>query len=92
MECALGIGGTMIDLGRSPDQIGAIIRRRRKGLKLSQSKLGERAGLRQETISIIESGNPATRLDTILAVLAALDLEFHVTARGQRRGIEGLID
>lgn len=82
----------MVDLARSPDQIGAIIRRHRRKLNLSQSKLGERAGLRQETISLIETGNPATRIDTILAILAALDLEFQVTARGSKSGLEGLID
>lgn len=82
----------MIDLARSPDQIGAIIRRHRRKLKLSQNELGERAGLRQETISLIETGNAATRIDTILAILAALDLEFQVTARGHKGGVEGLID
>ncbi len=81
----------MIDLARSPDQIGAIIRRYRRKLKLSQSELGERAGLRQETISLIETGNPATRINTILAILAALDLEFQVTARGRKSGVEDLI-
>jgi HTH-type transcriptional regulator/antitoxin HipB len=81
----------MVDLARSPDQIGAIIRRNRKRMELSQSELGERAGLRQETISLIETGNPATRIDTILAILAALDLEFQVTARGRKSGVEDLI-
>lgn len=81
----------MIDLARTPKQIGTIIRRNRKRMGLSQSGLGERAGLRQETISLIETGNPATRLDTILAVLAALDLEFQVAARGRKGGIEDLI-
>lgn len=82
----------MIDLARTPKQIGAIIRRYRKRIGLSQSGLGELAGLRQETISLIETGNAATRIDTILAILAVLDLEFQVTARGRKGGVEGLID
>lgn len=73
----------MHDLARTPQQIGALIRRHRKRLNMSQSALGDRVGLRQETISLIETGNPATRLDTMLAVLAALDLEFHVAARSR---------
>jgi HTH-type transcriptional regulator/antitoxin HipB len=81
----------MPDLARTPRQIGTIIRRHRKRLNLSQSGLGERAGLRQETISLIETGNPATRLDTILAVLAALDLEFQIAARSHKPDIEDLI-
>lgn len=71
----------MHDLARTPKQIGTLIRRHRKRLGMSQSALGDRSGLRQETISLIETGNPATRLDTLLAVLAALDLELLVAAR-----------
>lgn len=81
----------MSDLARSPKQLGTIIRRQRKRLGLSQTELGERAGLRQETISLIETGNPATRFDTLLAVLAALELEFQIAARSQRRDVEDLI-
>lgn len=73
----------MHDLARTPKQIGALIRRNRKRLSMSQSELGDRVGLRQETISLIETGNPATRLDTLLAVLAALDLELRIAARSR---------
>ena len=45
----------------------------------------KKAGLRQETISLIENGNPAAKLETILAVLAALDLEFRVEPRSKIR-------
>lgn len=73
----------MSDLARTPKQIGNLIRRSRKKRGLSQTQLGEKAGLRQETISVIESGNPATKLDTILTVLAALDLEFRILPRSK---------
>jgi HTH-type transcriptional regulator/antitoxin HipB len=73
----------MQDLARTPKQMGTLIRRTRKGLGMSQRELGDRAGLRQETISGIETGNAATRLDTMLAVLAALDLEFQIAARSR---------
>ncbi|KRR19731.1 helix-turn-helix domain-containing protein [Bradyrhizobium retamae] len=71
----------MTDLARTPNQIGNLIRRTRKKRGLSQSQVGVRAGLRQETISLIETGHPAAKLDTILAVLAALDLEFRIVPR-----------
>lgn len=74
----------MSDLARTPNQLGNLIRRARKHRGLNQTQLGERAGLRQETISLIEAGNPATRLDTILAVMAALDLEFQVEPRTRK--------
>ena len=81
----------MSNLARTPRQLGTLIRRNRKRLGLSQSALGQRAGLRQETISLIETGNPATRLDTVLALLAALDLELRIAARSRRHDVEDLI-
>ena len=71
----------MVELGRSPEQIGNAIRRARKKRGMSQSELGEKAGIRQETISLIENGNPAAKLETILAVLSALDLELRINER-----------
>jgi HTH-type transcriptional regulator/antitoxin HipB len=71
----------MTDLARTPNQIGNLIRRARRKRGWSQSELGRHAGLRQETISLIETGNPATRLETILVLLAALDLEFRIAPR-----------
>jgi len=72
------------DLARTPKQIGNLVRRARKARGLSQTQLGDKCGLRQETISLIETGNPAARLETILAVLAALDLEFRIASRSRR--------
>lgn len=82
----------MMELARTPKQIGAIIQRARKNRGWSQTQLGDRAGLRQETISLIETGNKATKLATILSVLAALDLEFRIDARARtdRREIEDI--
>lgn len=82
----------MTELARTPRQIGNLVRRARKRRGWSQTQLGEKTGLRQETISLIETGNPATRLETILAVLAALDLEFRLAARSksQASDIEAL--
>lgn len=71
----------MNQLARDEKQIGSIIRRRRKQLKLSQSQLGEKSGVRQAFVSIVESGNPATKIKTILSILAALDLEFQIQER-----------
>ncbi|MBZ9905618.1 helix-turn-helix domain-containing protein [Mesorhizobium sp. B2-3-14] len=75
-------------LARTPEQIGNAIRRARKQKGLSQAALGDRAGMRQPSVSIIESGNPAARLDSVLALLAALDLEFQVAPRSKRSSSE----
>jgi HTH-type transcriptional regulator/antitoxin HipB len=83
----------MSDVARDPRQIGNLIRRVRKKQSVSQKLLGEKAGLRQETISLIETGNPATRIENLLAVLSALDLEFQITPRskGWNKDIESYL-
>lgn len=73
----------MIYLTRDPKQIGNTIRRVRKQLGMNQKTLGEKSGLRQETISLIENGNPSTKIETLLAVLAALNLEFQIAPRSK---------
>lgn len=75
----------MSQLARNPEQLGNLIRRARRRLGWSQTVLGEKAGVRQETVSLVENGHAAARLDTILALLAALDLDLQVEARGKRR-------
>ena len=80
----------MNDLARDPKQIGNLIRRARKKRALSQKALGGKAGLRQETISLIENGNPSAKIETLLAVLAALELEFQIASRSKSgRGTRG---
>jgi HTH-type transcriptional regulator/antitoxin HipB len=76
----------MNDLARDPKQIGTLVRRARKRRDLSQQQLAAKVGLRQETISLIETGNPATKIETLLAVLSALDLEFHIAPRSKGWG------
>jgi HTH-type transcriptional regulator/antitoxin HipB len=80
----------MMNLARNPKQIGTLVRRARKQRGWSQTQLGEKAGLRQETISLIETGNPATRLDTIMTVLSTLELEFRVGPRSKGTAIEDI--
>jgi len=76
----------MSELARDPKQIGNAILRARKARHWTQSDLAGRVGTRQETISLIETGNPATKIETLLAVLAALDLEFQVAPRSKASG------
>jgi len=73
----------MIHHARTPVQIGNLVRRYRKKAGLSQSGLAVQVGLRQATISQIENGNPAMRLDTLLSLLAFLGLETRIGDRTQ---------
>jgi len=83
----------MNQLARAPKQIGTVIRRARKQRGWTQSHLAERSGLRQETISLIETGEKSAKLQSILSLLAALDLEFRICERtkGHEADIEALL-
>lgn len=72
----------MDELARSPAQLGNIVRRARRAKGLSQSELGRLADMRQATVSEIETGHAALRLDTLLSLLSALDLDLKVGTRG----------
>lgn len=73
----------MTQLARTPKQLGVILRRQRRLANLTQTDLGRRVGLRQATISEIESGNGATRISTICDLLGALDLELTISRRSK---------
>ncbi len=80
-------------LARTPGQFGEALRRYRLSRGWSQTQLAQHVGLRQATISQIENGHAATRIDTLCAVLAALDLELTVAPRtwGSPEDIEELL-
>ncbi len=65
---------------RTPIQLANSIRVRRRKLGLSQEQLAAKIGVRQKTLSDIENARSA-RLDTLLRILAVLNLELVVRAR-----------
>ena len=73
----------MTSLARTPKQLGEAIRRYRQLAKLNQAQLAAKAGLRQATVSDVESGTAATRIETISKLLAALDLELTIGPRSK---------
>ncbi|HZC17718.1 MAG TPA: helix-turn-helix domain-containing protein [Caulobacteraceae bacterium] len=70
----------MDQITRTPTQLGATLRRYRKKSGLTQLDLGNRVSKRQATVSNIEAVGNGT-LDTLFAVLSALDLELVVRPR-----------
>jgi HTH-type transcriptional regulator/antitoxin HipB len=67
-------------IARTPKQLGNYIRERRRKLGFSQQQLAAKIGIRQRTVSSMET-SAAVRLDTVLRAFAALDLELVVRAR-----------
>lgn len=75
-------------IARTEKQLGAILRRIRKQVHLSQGALGEQINMRQGTISRLEAGEPAVQLHTLIEVLSALNLELVVRPRSQGRATD----
>lgn len=71
----------MAHIARSPKQLGNLIQRTRKQQGLTQSQLAQLTGLRQELISKIETGHEGTKLSSVYALFAALDLDLSIGPR-----------
>jgi HTH-type transcriptional regulator/antitoxin HipB len=67
---------------RTQKQLGAELRRYRKKRDLSQSQLSLQIDKRQATISNLEAAGTGT-LETLFAVLSALDLELALRPRSK---------
>ncbi len=73
----------MSSIARRPRELGTILQRQRRLLRLTQTDVSDLIGTGQKTISKIENGNPAIRIDTLFSLLAALDLELSIQPRGK---------
>jgi HTH-type transcriptional regulator / antitoxin HipB len=71
----------MDQITRTPTQLGAVLRRRRQEMGLSQDAFASRTHLRQATISALENSATDARLGTLFEALAILDLELVVRPR-----------
>jgi HTH-type transcriptional regulator/antitoxin HipB len=71
----------MEQIVRTSEQLGSFIQRRRRQLAMSQQQLADKIGMRQPTISELETSARQTRTGTLLSTLAALDLELVIRPR-----------
>jgi HTH-type transcriptional regulator/antitoxin HipB len=77
---------------RTPEQLGNFIQRRRRQLAVTQKQVAAKIGVRQPTISDLETSARETRTGTLLSILGALDLELVVRTRtkGSAKDIEAI--
>ncbi len=73
--------GTMQKLIRNNNDLGSAIRLARKRQGLRQVDLAQKASVRQPLVSELETGATTARLDTVIKILAALDLDLSIIAR-----------
>jgi y4mF family transcriptional regulator len=77
---------------RTPADLGAVIRDRRKHLKLDQAAFARRIGVSRQWIIQIEHGHPRAELGLVLRALDALDIRLDASAGEPRRRRSGAID
>ena len=66
---------------QNPQQLGQLIRARRRELGLTQTELAEVANANLRFISELERGKPTVRLENVLRVLASLGIELEARSR-----------
>lgn len=75
---------------RTPEQLGSILRSCRTLRRMTQEAAGKRVGIKQTTVSAIETSAANTRVETLYKLLSALDLELVI--RDKRTGRLGAPD
>jgi y4mF family transcriptional regulator len=71
----------------SPRQIGEFVRRRRQAGKLTQTELGELAGVGLRLISELERGKPTLRIDAVNKVLRTFGMMLGPVEAPREEGV-----
>ncbi len=74
---------------RTADDVGALMRDRRRALGLSQQGLAERIGSTRRWVIDIERGKPAAEVGMILRALDALGVQLTVTTASDAKPVDG---
>jgi HTH-type transcriptional regulator / antitoxin HipB len=61
---------------RTPADLGAIVRDRRKGLKLDQATLAKRIGVSRQWVIEVEHGHPRAELALVLRTIDVLGIHL----------------
>ena len=72
----------------SPADLAQYYRDQRKQRGMSQVAVAEEIAVRQDTVSKFELRPDNVRLDTLFRLLAALDMELHITPKGQSDAVD----
>jgi transcriptional regulator with XRE-family HTH domain len=71
----------MSDITNILENIGAVIRNRRKRLGMTQQDVAEIAGVQRQTISRVETGNGTVAVTTLVRVALVVGLDLGVKPR-----------
>lgn len=67
----------------NPQELASFVKERRQRLKLNQATIGKSVGVKQQTISNLESSPELVRLNTLYKILASLGLELHLIPKDE---------
>ena len=78
---------------RTPAELGAVLRDRRKQLKLDQAALAKRIGVSRQWVIEVERGHARAELGLVLRAIDVLDIHLDATIdEVNRRRRSGAID
>lgn len=66
---------------RNNNDLGEAIRRERKARDMRQVDVAQKASVRQALVSDLENGVTTAKLNTVIRVLAALDMDLSIIPR-----------
>lgn len=67
----------------SPKQLAIHLRDERKNKNLSQNRVADPVGIKQDTVSKFEINPETTRVQTLFRILSSLNLEMHIVPKGK---------
>ncbi|EKY4195867.1 helix-turn-helix domain-containing protein [Vibrio harveyi] len=67
----------------SPKQLAIYLRDERKSRNLSQNKVADPVGIKQDTVSKFELNPETTRIQTLFRILSSLNLEMHIVPKSE---------
>ena len=67
----------------SPKQLAIHLRDERKNKNLSQNRVADPVGIKQDTVSKFEINPETTRIQTLFRILSSLNLEMHIVPKGK---------
>lgn len=67
----------------SPELLARVMKNARVDRRLSQQSAADLVGIKQTTVSSFENHPDRSRVETLFKLLSALELELHITERGQ---------
>lgn len=79
-------------LVRTPADLGAVIRDRRKQLKLDQATLARRIGVSRQWVIEIERGHARAELALVLRALDALNIQLDTSVSEASDRSPGIVD